>query len=101
MKEIENNSKNNEITCISLYCHWFLSLIVLMEASIRLMIHLTIVLVFFICYYLIYCLSCGKANIGMMKGHQLSRCSLYSGLIFAMLGNISKLLEEIIRIIIT
>jgi hypothetical protein len=47
-----------------------------------------IVLCFFIGYYLVYCLSCGKANMGQLKGHQLSRCSLYSGLTFAMLGNL-------------
>lgn len=92
MKETENQAKQSEITCCSLYCHWFLSIAVLAEASARLIIHLMIVLIYFIGYYFIFCLSCGKANIGMLKGYQLTRCSLYSGLIFAMLGNICKLL---------
>jgi hypothetical protein len=96
MKEVELQAKKEEITCCALYGHWFLSLIVLAECSIRLTIHCTIIAVFFFLYYLIFCLSCGKANIGMMKGHHLARCSLYSGLLFAMLGNLSMKSFEII-----
>jgi hypothetical protein len=76
------------MTCISLYCHWFLSLLVLCECAARLMIHFFVVLIFFVGYYLVYCVSCGKANMGELKGHQLSRCSLYLGLLFAMCGNL-------------
>lgn len=90
MREVENQSRQHEMSCCALYCHWFLSLFALAEASIRLMLHLSIVLIFFLGYYVVYCLSCGKANVGMMKGHQLTRCSLYSGLMFAMIGNLSK-----------
>jgi hypothetical protein len=88
MREVERQSKEREMTCISLYCHWFLSLLVLCECAARLMIHIFVVLIFFLTYYLVYCLSCGKANMGELKGHQLSRCSLYSGLLFAMFGNL-------------
>lgn len=88
MNRADNVQKQSEQSCCDLYAHWFVSLLALCESAARLTVHSAIVGVVLILYYVIYCLSCGKVSVSNVMGHQMSRCSLYSGLLFAMLGNI-------------
>mmetsp|Transcript_4485 Transcript_4485/g.8349 ORF Transcript_4485/g.8349 Transcript_4485/m.8349 type:complete len:315 (-) Transcript_4485:1317-2261(-) len=88
MTTAERESKDQNETCLGLYGNFFLSILGLAEAAARLTIHFIIVLLFFLGYYIILCLSCGKAESGIAMRHQMSRVSLYSGLVAATLGNI-------------
>lgn len=88
MKAIEAENKRKNETCLGLYGNFFLSILGLFESTARFGVHLLIVLLFFFGYYIILCLSCGKAESGDAMRHQMSRVSLYSGLMMAMLGNI-------------
>jgi len=88
MKAEEGRLSEEEQTCVALYAHWFVSLLGLAEASLRLLVHLLIVGLALLLYYLIYCLSCGKSSLGVTLTFQMSRCSLYAGLCMAMLGNL-------------
>lgn len=88
MKATELSNRDNNETCIGLYCNFFLSIFALAESAVRLVVHLLVVPVFFFGFYIILCLSCGKAESGNVMRHQMSRISMYSGLVAAMLGNI-------------
>jgi hypothetical protein len=90
MAAAEKESRDQNETCLGLYGNFFLSILALAESAVRLLIHFFIVLVFFFGYYIILCLSCGKAESGNSMRHQMSRISMYSGLLAAMLGNIRK-----------
>ena len=91
MTTIEKSKKEESETCLGLYGNFFLSIFGLAESAVRLVIHFSIVVIFFFGYYIILCLSCGKAESGIAMRHQMSRVSMYSGLMTAMLGNICKL----------
>jgi hypothetical protein len=90
MAIVEKDSKKANETCLGLYGNFFLSILALAESAARLLIHFFIVLMFFLGYYIILCLSCGKAESGNAMRHQMTRISMYSGLVAAMLGNICK-----------
>jgi hypothetical protein len=92
MSKSEKENRDQSETCLGLYGNFFLSILGLAESAARLLIHFFIVLVFFFGYYVILCLSCGKAESGNSMRHQMSRISMYSGLLAAMLGNIRKYL---------
>jgi hypothetical protein len=91
MQQHESQVKTKEQTCIGLYAHWFLSLFALFECALRLMVHGLIVALWVVLYYIVYCVSCGKAEVNDVMTHQMSRCSLYSGLFFSMIGNLCKI----------
>lgn len=91
MSAAEKQNRDQNETCMGLYGNFFLSILGLAESAVRLVVHFFIVLVFFFGYYIILCLSCGKAESGNSMRHQMSRVSMYSGLLAAMLGNIRKL----------
>lgn len=88
MAAAEKQSRDQNETCLGLYGNFFLSILGLAESAVRLAVHFLVVLLFFFGYYIILCLSCGKAESGASMRHQMSRVSMYSGLLAAMLGNI-------------
>ena len=88
MASVEASNTEAEQTCFSLYAHFFISLLGLIEATVRLAFHVVVVCILYLGYYIVYCVSCGKAKLTDIFSHQQTRCSLYGGLVFAMLGNI-------------
>jgi hypothetical protein len=90
MAAAEKQNRDQNETCLGLYGNFFLSILGLAESAVRLVLHFFVVLVFFFGYYIILCLSCGKAESGNSMRHQMSRISMYSGLLAAMLGNIRE-----------
>jgi hypothetical protein len=88
MKAEEDKATEEEQTCVALYAHWFVSLLGLAEGCARLLVHLFIVGLACLLYYAVYCLSCGKTSLNVTLAFQMSRCSLYAGLVMAMLGNL-------------
>lgn len=84
----EKKQIEDEQTCIGLYSHWFYSLLALIESAFRLAFHIVVVTLLIIFRYVIYCVSCGKSDVNIALDHQMSRCSLYSGLFMAMIGNL-------------
>ena len=90
MNAAEKAKRDENETCCGLYGNFFLSILALAESAVRLLIHFFIVLIFFFGYYIILCLSCGKSEAGNAMVHQMTRVSMYSGLLAAMLGNIRE-----------
>jgi hypothetical protein len=93
MLEYENQYKRtHEPLVISLYLHWFLSLIALCECVARFTIHLAAVIVVAVLYYIMYCITCGKSKITMnawLSGQQ-DFFGLYSGMFCGIIGNLSN-----------
>lgn len=90
MTATEKANRDKSETCLGLYANFFVSILGLAESAFRLVAHFVVVLIFFLGYYIILCLSCGKAESGKSMRHQMSRISMYSGLLAACLGNIRE-----------
>lgn len=84
--------RTHEPLVISLYCHWFLSLLALGECATRCMVHFSFVIVIAVLYYIVYCLSCGKskASMNVYLSSQQNAFGLYCSLFCGIIGNISK-----------
>ena len=89
MVEAEQAAPPGEVSVCSLYLHFILSIFALIESFLRYIIHLVILLIVCLLYYIIVCFSCGKGNIGHGCFVQHSRMvALYNTLICATLGNV-------------
>jgi hypothetical protein len=90
-KEVEARRNNRPSVC-GLYLHFFLSLLALMECSLRLLIHFFMLLVMGLLYYIVYCVSCGEwvTYSNACVAHHSSMYGLYSGLLCGIIGNLGK-----------
>lgn len=80
----------NETTCIGLYCHWLLSIIVLFECAFHYML-LGFTLVFVsVFYYVALCISCGKLSTGFctIMSHFFKMFTMYLAFLCGIAGNI-------------
>ena len=86
------NRHANRMSVCGLYAHFFLSLFAVMECSFHLMIHLFLLVIMGLGYYVILCVSCGEwsaYSLGCFAQHT-TMYGLYSGLLCGLLANICK-----------
>lgn len=89
----ENANRNaNRLSVCGMYAHFFLSLVAVLECIVHLMIHLLLLAIMGLGYYIILCVSCGEwsaYSLGCLA-HHTSMYGLYSGLLCGLLANIFR-----------
>ena len=88
----DNHIRAHSPSVCALYAHFFLSIFAIMEAAVRLMAHLSILLVLGAMYYFVYCLSCGKSTISQHQclAHHIRMYGLYSALLCGSIWNLGN-----------
>jgi hypothetical protein len=78
-----------EPSVCGLYAHFFLSLLGVVECTFRIMIIVVFLLSWFVVYYIIQCLSCGKnKDISMSTSYYVGAFWLYVGISCGLIGNL-------------
>ena len=98
LQEVLNNMNNYEInlnrkfrpSIPALYCHWFLSLLVLGECVLRLLLLFPVFLIVSVGWYFVLVLTCGRMATDYCSalGHYCRMIGLYINFLFGILGNI-------------
>jgi hypothetical protein len=89
--EVANRHSHRPSIC-GLYLHFFVSIFAVLECLIRLLVHVLILLVLGLTYYLVYCLTCGRSTAEFMLciAHHSAMYGIYSGLLCGLMANIGR-----------
>ena len=80
--------RRSEISVAALYCHFFLSVFAMIECLLRIMLHCLVGFIGFLGFYVLLCLSCGKAKIGPLLAYQGQLAGNYLFFLWGVLGNL-------------
>lgn len=82
----------DQSNCFALYGHWFLTILAIFETGARLMLHCMIAFFYFVTFYIVKCLSCGK--VGFLRSYEsfgqfhMRMTALYLGLLCVIPNNL-------------
>jgi len=81
--------RSTEPSVAGLYLHFVLSLLAVVECALRLVFIAIFLASWFVIYYILQCLSCGKNNdVGLSSSYFFKAFALYTGIMCGCLGNL-------------
>ena len=86
MTQAEDAAYNHPSVC-ALYLHFILSFFGVIECALRLVFIVLFLSIWFVVYYIIQCVSCGK-NQDMSTSYYLTAFWLYIGILSGLVGNL-------------